>query len=369
MEETEFPVVGDGTGLEKGGGLYPEELQLAARNHSILLEGLRYDVTPTGMHYTLVHYDVPAVDPDEWSLKLDGAVLRQTSWKLADLQRRPSRTLRVTIECAGDGRALLSPRPVSQPWLSGAVGTADWTGTPLSPLLKEAGLKREVVELLFTGLDRGVEGGVEQDYQRSLPLDEAMRPDALLAWAMNGQPLEPQHGFPLRLVIPGWYGMAHVKWLSQITALEAPFDGYQQSIAYRYSNSRSEPGEPVNLMRVRSLMVPPGIPDFLTRTRVVRRGELELTGRAWSGRAAVVRVQVSVDGGRTWGDAELATPGAEAPHAWQAWRFRWRAHDPGIFELVCRASDSSGEVQPLDQFWTVRGMGNNMAHRVTVQVL
>jgi sulfane dehydrogenase subunit SoxC len=361
-----LPTVGDGSGLEPDSRLYPEELHLAFRNHAVPLEGLRYDVTPTGMHYTLIHYDVPAVGPASWRLTVDGAVRRPLTVTLDELQRRPARTLRVTLECAGDGRALLSPRPLSQPWLTGAVGTADWTGTPLRPLLDEAGLADGVVEVLFTGLDRGIEGGVEQDYQRSLPLAEATGENALLAWAMNGRPLEPQHGYPLRLVIPGWYGMAHVKWLRAITALTEPFTGYQQAVAYRYSPSRTEPGEPVTLMRVRALMAPPGIPDFLTRTRIVERGAVVLTGRAWSGRAAITRVEVSTDGGAAWTPAELGP--ATHPHAWQSWRYTWTVATPGSYELLCRAEDASGAVQPVAQFWTARGMGNNMAQRVRVQV-
>jgi DMSO/TMAO reductase YedYZ molybdopterin-dependent catalytic subunit len=361
-----IPKVGDGSGLEPEPRLYPEELQLAFRNHSIPLEGLRYDVTPTGMHYTLIHYDMPAVEPSAYRLTLDGALRTPLTLTLEELQRRDTRTVRVTLECAGDGRALLSPRPIGQPWLTGAVGTAEWTGTPLAPLLEEAGLSDDVVELLFTGLDRGIEGGIEQDYQRSVSRSEAMGEDVLLAWAMNGQPLEPQHGAPLRLVIPGWYGMAHVKWLRAATALTAPFTGYQNEVAYRYSQSRAEPGEPVTLMQVRSLMVPPGIPDFFTRMRVVERGPVALAGRAWSGRAAVARVEVSTDGGRSWATAELEP--VEYRHAWQGWRFMWAADSPGVYELLCRATDANGAVQPVEQAWTARGVGNNMAQRVRVEV-
>jgi sulfane dehydrogenase subunit SoxC len=178
--------------------------------------------------------------------------------------------------------------------------------------------------------------------------------------------LEPQHGAPLRLVIPGWYGMAHVKWLRSITAVTAAFTGYQQDVAYRYGVSRGEPGEAVTLMRVRSLMVPPGIPDFLTRMRIVDRGAVALTGRAWSGRAAITRVEVSTDGGATWTAAELEPPAH--PHAWQGWRHVWEVTTPGIYELLCRATDASGAVQPIEQAWTARGMGNNMAQRERVQV-
>ena len=362
-----LPTVGDGSGLERGRRLRPEELELALRNRALPLEALRYDVTPTGLHYLLTHYDVPAVDARAWRLVVAGEVGRPRSLSLKELRRRPQRTLRVTLECAGDGRALLRPRPLSQPWLNGAVGTAEWTGTPLRLLLEEAGLSEAAREVLFTGLDRGVEGGLDQQYQRSLALGEALRDDTLLAWAMNGAPLEPQHGAPLRLIVPGWYGMAHVKWLRAIEAIAEPFAGYQQAVAYRYSLSRTEPGEPVTLMRVRSLMIPPGIPDFLTRTRIVARGRVELRGRAWSGRATVTRVEVSVDGGKNWGDAEVCQPASA--ESWQSWRYLWDADAPGPRELRCRAHDSSGAVQPLQQRWTARGMGNNMAQRVPVVVV
>jgi DMSO/TMAO reductase YedYZ molybdopterin-dependent catalytic subunit len=332
------------------------------------LEALRYDITPTGMHYTLIHYDIPLVDPASWRLNLHGHVRKNLSLSLEELQQRTARTLRVTLECAGDGRALLQPRPISQPWLTGAIGTAEWTGTPLRHVLEEAGIADEGVrEVLFTGMDRGIEGGVEQDYQRSLPLQAAMHEDVLLAWAMNGAPIEPQHGYPLRLIVPGWYGMAHVKWLRSIEAITYNFEGYQQAVAYRYSQSRSEPGEPVSLMRVRSLMIPPGIPDFLTRTRLVPLGTVRLLGRAWSGAGRITAVEVSTDGGTTWAPAEVDEPTHD--HSWQSWSYMWDATAPGPHELSCRASDSAGNIQPVEQYWTARGMGNNMVQRVPVVVV
>jgi sulfane dehydrogenase subunit SoxC len=368
MEPITTPVVGNGTGIENSELIHREELQLAFRNNAIPLEALRYDITPIGLHYTLIHYDIPFVDPPNWQLEMGGAVRTRARYSLADLQQRPPRTLRVTLECAGDGRALLQPRPISQPWLTGAVGTADWTGTPLRPLLEEAGVGDDVIGFVFTGADHGIEGGVEQDYQRSLPRKEAMHGDALLAWSMNGRPLEPQHGFPLRLIIPGWYGMAHVKWLRSIEAVTAPFVGYQDAVAYRYSASRQESGDAVTLMRVRSLMVPPGFPDFLTRARIVRRGVVDLVGRAWSGRSPIRSVNVSADGGETW-EAATLEPQQESSYSWQRWSYRWDASTRGRYELCCRATDEAGEAQPTAQNWTARGMGNNMVQRVSVQVI
>src|SRR3954469_13207837 len=187
LQGASMPAVGNGSGIEPDERLHVEELQLALRNKAMPLEALRYELTPTGMHYTLIHYDIPEVEAASWSLEWAGRFRRPLSLSLADLQQRPSRTLPVTLECAGDGRALLEPRPISQPWLTGAIGTAEWTGTPLGLLLQEAGVadSEDVQGIVFTGLDRGIEGGVEQDYQRSLPLQTAMQDDILLAWAMN----------------------------------------------------------------------------------------------------------------------------------------------------------------------------------------
>ena len=206
-------------------GITLEELQLAARNHGMPLEALRYPVTPVGLHYLLTHFDIPSVDAADWRLRIDGLVRQELALSLEELRARPAVRMPVTMECAGNGRVRLEPRVYSQPWLDEAVGTAEWGGTPLRPLLEEAGLDGGAVEVLFTGLDRGIDGGIEQAYERSLPLAEASRDEVILAYEINGRPLPPQHGFPVRLVVPGWYGMTSVKWLERIRLLERPFDG------------------------------------------------------------------------------------------------------------------------------------------------
>ena len=349
-----------------GNGISLEELQLAARNHGMPLEALRFDVTPVGLHYLLTHYDIPVVDPAEWRLAVDGAVSRPFELTLDELRSRPARELAVTMECAGNGRAHVEPHVVSQPWLLEAVGTARWRGAPLAGLLEEADVSGEAVEVLFTGLDRGIEGDEEQAYARSLPLEEALRTDVLLAYEVNGAPLPPQHGFPVRLLVPGWYGMTSVKWLSRVTVLTAPFDGYQQRNSYRLRQEEDEPGEPLARIQVRALMAPPGIPEFLTRARTVRAGPVELEGRAWSGEAEVAGVEVSVDAGQTWAEAELA-PAALGRWAWRRWRFAWDAQ-PGEHELCCRARDEHGNVQPLEPPWNLGGYANNAVQRVPVTV-
>lgn len=344
-----------------------EELALAARNHAMPLEALRYPITPAGLHYLLIHFDIPAVAVPSWRLSVDGLVERPLTLSLDDLLARPAVTLPVTLECAGNGRALLAPRPVSQPWFTEAVGTAEWTGTPLAPILKEAGLRPDAVEVVFTGIDRGVQGGEEQDYQRSLTLDEALRDEVLLAYAMNGAPLAPQHGFPLRLIVPGWYGMTHVKWLRGITAIAEPFQGYQQAGTYLFQTSEDDPGTPVTRMLPRSLMEPPGIPDFLSRTRFLHAGSCMLQGRAWSGQGEVVRVEVSTDGGHSWLDATLGDAPSSSPWAWRSWTFNWQAA-PGAYDLCTRATDGAGNTQPLDIPWNVGGFMNNVVQHVAVTV-
>jgi DMSO/TMAO reductase YedYZ molybdopterin-dependent catalytic subunit len=347
-------------------GITRDELRLAARNHGMPLEALRYEVTPAGLHYLLIHYDIPEVEVAAWRLRVGGVVARPVELSLADLRGRAAVTRAVTLECAGNGRALLDPRPVSQPWLLEAVGNAEWTGVPLHDVLEGVGIEQGAVEVLFTGIDRGLEGEVEQDYERSLPLEEAMREDVLLAYEMNGQSLLPQHGFPLRLVVPGWYGMTHVKWLSRITVLAQPFDGYQQSRGYRLRADPDEPGEPVTRIRPRSLMVPPGIPDFATRGRIVDAGPHVVRGRAWSGRAPIARVEFSDDDGRTWRSANLDGPPRDA-FAWRGWSIEWDATH-GERVLCCRATDATGETQPLEPSWNVGGYANNAVQRVPTLV-
>jgi DMSO/TMAO reductase YedYZ molybdopterin-dependent catalytic subunit len=356
--------------LSRSEAITPEELALAARNHGMPLEALRWDVTPVGLHYLLTHYDIPDVDPASYTLTVDGRVARPAQWTAADLAARPARTVAVTMECAGNGRARLLPRALSQPWLLEAVGTAEWTGTPLRPLLEEAGLLDDAVEVVFTGADAGAEdGGIVEPYQRALPVADALGDDVLLAYGHNGGPLPPQHGHPLRLIVPGWYGMGNVKWLTRITVVAEAFTGFQNRVSYRFRQTAADAGTPVTRMEPRALMVPPGAPDFFTRRRLLDAGAgpCRLFGRAWSGWAPITGVEVSVDGAATWHEAALpAAPGSA--HAWSSWTWTWDAPEPGDHELCCRARDGSGRVQPLDGPWNLHGFANNGLQRVAVTV-
>jgi DMSO/TMAO reductase YedYZ molybdopterin-dependent catalytic subunit len=276
---------------------------------------------------------------------------------------RACQDLRVTMECAGNGRGQLSPRYPSVPWLEEGVSTADWTGVALPELLKRAGLRKSATELVFHGADRGFDAGVEHHFARSLGRSQALRDEILVAYAMNGAPLPPQHGAPLRLVVPRWYGMASVKWLERIEAVDRPFDGLQQARSYHFRRSAGEKGEPCTLMRVNCAMAPPGIPDFYTRKRVVHAGPVGITGRAWSGAAPITRVELGVDG--EWNEGTLEE--AQRTYSWQGWHAVWQA-TAGEHELACRATDAAGNSQPLEPPWDLSGFGNNGVQRIHVMV-
>ena len=340
-----------------------EELALASRNSGMPLEALRYDLTPAGLHFLLIHFDIPAADAATWKLRVDGLVSKPQTLGLADLRRMRAKTVRVTMECAGNGRGQMSPRYPSMPWLEEGVSTAEWTGAVLADLLKEVKIKESAQEIVFHGADRGIDRGIEHTFSRSLTPAESLRDDVLLAYAMNGGPLPPQHGAPLRLVVPDWYGMASVKWLERIEVIDRAFDGVQQAVSYHFRTVAGEKGVPCTRMRVNSLMAPRGIPDYYGGRRTVDAGLVEILGRAWSGDGPVKRVEFSVDG--VWQDVALAAPAGA--HAWRRWTARWIAA-PGAHELRCRATDETGATQPLDPAWDVTGFGNNAAQRVEVSV-
>ncbi len=340
-----------------------DELALASRNSGMPLEALRYDVTPAGLHYLLIHFDIPATDAATWQLRIEGSVSKPKAYSVAELQRLPASTLRVTMECAGNGRGQTSPRYPSMPWLEEGVSTAEWTGVPLSALFKEVQVNGSAREIVFHGADRGIDRGIEHSFSRSLSPAEALRDGVLVAYAMNGQPLLPQHGAPLRLVVPDWYGMASVKWLERIEVIDHAFEGVQQTGSYHFRSAPGEKGVPCTRMRVNSLMAPPGIPDYYGRRRNVDAGSVEILGRAWSGDAPIWRVEFAVDG--AWQDATLDAPAGA--HAWRRWTVRWNA-SRGAHELRCRATDETGAVQPLEPPWDVTGFGNNAAQRVEVLV-
>ena len=341
-----------------------EEVVLANRNSGILLETLGTDITPTGAHYLLNHFDVPILDGGKHVLSLQGAFDAPISLDMGDIRAMPQVTEPVTMECAGNGREGVSPRSYLMPWMYEAVGTSEWTGTPLAPLLRQASPQDDVKDFVFTGADFGFDKGHPHFFARSLTPQQIEDLDVLLVWGMNGQPLLPQHGAPLRIIVPGWYGMASVKWLTSIEAICHPFDGYQQAQGYHYRTRADGTGDPIQRILVKSLIKPPGVPDWVSRKRYLEAGTVGLEGRAWSGGGVPVeKVEVLLDG--VWQDATLSP--RIGRYAWTHWHLDWDAK-PGIHELICRATDADGNTQPMTASYDAAGFGNNSVHRVEVHV-
>src|SRR5690349_14334010 len=234
-----------------------EEARLAFRCHGMHLELIDRPITPVASHYQLIHFDIPTLDSRGYTVQVKGRVHKPLTLSLDDLKRRRRVKQATLLECAGTGRSFAHPRAIYVPWFNEDIGVFEYTGTPLAPILREAGLLDDAVEVLFTGHDEGIDLGVRHHFERALPIDEAMADGVILAWEANGQPLPPAHGFPLRLLVPTWYGMASVKWLQSITVLDHPFEGVEQAQVYRHTFSGSDAGRPIQKKQVRSTLKPP----------------------------------------------------------------------------------------------------------------
>jgi DMSO/TMAO reductase YedYZ molybdopterin-dependent catalytic subunit len=326
-------------------------------------------LTPNPAFYVRDHFAIPQIDRTTWRLTLDGEVARPLALTYDELRALPRRALLVTLECAGNGRVGLDPPAEGEPFGYGVASTAEWTGVPLWAALEAVGgLRPSAREVLFVGADGGRNpeaGGVTMAFARSLPVERALHPDTLLAYAMNGEELPIAHGFPLRLVVPGWYGVAAVKWLVRISALASPFGGFFQRDRYVMVHpERGETGEtaatPLTTIPPRSLLVAP------SGGATLARGEQRLRGLAWSGAAPVERVEVSVDDGRTWQAAEWTSEPAR--YAWRTWDYRWEATCAGPATLRSRAVDAAGRTQPASPEWNRLGYANNAIQAVRVTV-
>jgi DMSO/TMAO reductase YedYZ molybdopterin-dependent catalytic subunit len=316
------------------------------------------EVTPIAQFYRRNHFPIPVLDPATWRLRVSGMVERPLSLSLHELTQLPAETTVVTLECAGNDREQFRPPTPGVQWSNGAVGTAEWTGARLADVLERAGIRPGAGEVIFAGADRGTVEGSRRPirFERSLTVADALECGALLAYAMNGQPLPARHGYPVRLVVPGWYAVASVKWLTDIRVTDEPFDGFFQSVHYVYEWNRDSV-EPVRLQQVRALITRPGSGQQLAC------GGLIVRGVAWSGAAPIERVEVSVAAG-PWQKARLV--GTAPPGGWQQWEFLATGLEPGEVSLRARATDMVGQVQPERPVWNRLGYGANFVHELRV---
>ena len=321
-------------------------------NAETKLDDLSGAVLPAGRHYVRTHFAIPT-GPRE--LSITGAVRKSRSVSLDAVRMLPSRTFAVTLECAGNGRKFMEPPVPGEQWGLGAVGTAQWTGAPLHSVVEGEWLP-SAVDVVFRGADKGTpkDLGRRIAYERSLPIDLARGNDILVAYAMNGQPIPPEHGGPLRLIVPGWYGMASVKWLAEVRVLDGPFEGFFQKDRYVIE------GAPLRGIEPRAVITSPVDGADLSR------GSVEIRGYAWSGRAPLDRVEVSADGKEPL--AKMTAPSDANHFAWQEFAFEISL-DPGEHTLVARAFDRDDNSQPLSPRWNALGYANNAVRPTRVRVL
>jgi DMSO/TMAO reductase YedYZ molybdopterin-dependent catalytic subunit len=307
-------------------------------------------LTPNEKFYIRNHFDQPKLEAGPWRLKVEGAVDRELQLTLEDVRKLPARTVTATLECAGNARALLVPPVKGVPWQLGAVGNGQWTGVPLAAVLERAGLRDSAVEVVLEGADSGEVSAEAKPagrvpFARSLPLAKARAAEVLLAYQMNGLDLPAAHGFPLRAVVPGWYGVASIKWLRRLLVTDRPFSGYFQSFDYSYF--RVEQGLP-KVVAITELQVKAQIARPAAGEAIKAGTEYRVHGAAWTGESDISKVEVSTDGGRTWDDARLL--GDKVRHAWRLWEYRWQtAEKRGEARIMARATDTQGRSQPLER--------------------
>ena len=326
------------------------------------LSALSSKITPTDLFYVRNHFDVPLLDESDYRLKINGDISKPIELSLAQLKRFPEKSMIFSMECAGNGRSGMKPKIKGTPWNLGAISQANFSGTALRDVLAKVELPEGVSEILFTGGDRGkVHSGETENYARSLPVEIAYHPDTMLVWEMNGEELAPSHGYPLRLIVPGWYGMASVKWLSEITPISEPFQGIFQTQEYVYVGEADVPDNtPVTTMRVRSLITNPENNSKLSSNTIT------LTGIAWSGDGKVEQVQLSFDDGKNWLNAELQP--ARSNYEFSSWSYKWHPERMGDWSIISRAADSVGNIQPFESIWNKGGYGNNAVHIIHLTI-
>ncbi len=312
------------------------------------LAALERFATPTDLFYVRNHFPVPALQADTWRLRVVGAVERELTLSLDDLRRMTTRSVTMTLECAGNSRSTLNPIVRGVQWGNGAVSTAEWTGVSLIEVLNRAGLRPNAVDVVLEGADRGEimaeprSPGVIH-FAHSLPIAKARQADVILAHRLAGADVPANHGFPVRVIVPGWYGMASVKWLTRIVVTERPYQGFFQSLDYSiYERSQDlVTVTPLSQMQVKSMIVRPAAQE-----RIAPNTAYRVFGVAWTGESEITRVEVSADAGRTWTAARLLD-NARA-HCWRQWEFMWRSPaQAGAVTLMARATDARGHVQPM----------------------
>ncbi|WP_409304002.1 sulfite oxidase [Peribacillus sp. SCS-155] len=338
--------------------------KLHPENQESPVHFLELETYPEKYFYKRNHFAYPNLTSDALFLPVSGHVEHTLVFTLEQIRQMPSKTIKTILECSGNKRQFFRPEVYGEQWEKGALSQGDWTGVPLRHLLQNAGILSGTQEVVFEAYDFGQRKDLDGSFYfaRSLPMDIALHPDTIIAFEYNGMPIPFKHGFPFRVIVPGWYAMASVKWLKRIIVIDKKFNGPYQTIDYVfYPHKEKDEGRfPVTYMNVNSaIQRPQSLQELQTGVQVIK-------GMAWTGQGIVDKVEISLDNGKTWASATLS-PGRH--YSFSRWNYTWLAEEPGEFEILSRATDSAGRVQPEMPFWNRKGYGYNAIDRVKVKVL
>jgi len=337
---------------------------LVPENQETPIHFIHGDIVSNRLFYRRSHFPYPRFASSFYSLPIEGLVHHPNVFSLQQIYSLPSKTIKVVLECSGNKRELFNPKVYGEQWGKGAISQGIWKGVPLRSLLAYTGLLETAKEIVFEGHDYGerTDSNQSHSFSRSLPIEKALDPDTIIAYEYNNQPIPFKHGFPLRLIVPGWYAMASVKWVKRIIVIDKEFKGPFQAVDYvYYPNKENDSGKfPVTTINVNSTI------KYPLNRKILHSGTYEIDGIAWTGNGHITKVEISFDGGQTWDPCQRTS--SSVKNAWVCWKYKWEAHKKGEYTILSKATDSKGNVQPLKPMWNRKGYGYNAIDRIKVNI-
>ncbi|MEH7343181.1 sulfite oxidase [Bacillus sp. JJ1532] len=338
---------------------------LVPENQESPIHFIKNDIVPAKFFYRRNHFSYPTLSYSSYWLPINGLVSTPSLLSMQNILQLPAKTVKIALECAGDKRSLFEPKVFGEQWEKGGISQGYWKGVPLRVLLKQTGIREGAKEVVIEGYDYGKRTDSDQihTYTRSLPLEKALHPDTLIAYEYNHQPIPFKHGYPLRLIVPQWYGMASVKWIKQISIIDSHFSGPFQSIDYVYYPHKENDKDafPVTTLHVNSTIQQP------LDMKILNTGKHLIKGIAWTGEGTVSKVEISLDDGQTWTNVKMENRDPVG-YGWVAWSYQWKAAEKGEYVIISKATDSYHRVQPSIPFWNRKGYGYNAVDKVKVKV-
>ncbi|ULT55092.1 sulfite oxidase [Neobacillus drentensis] len=343
---------------------YLNTKSLMPENQETPIQFLDGEIVDAPLFYRRNHFSYPPFTSSFYFLPIEGLVYTPKTFSLQEIYSMPSKTIKVVLECSGDKRELFQPKVFGEQWEKGAISQGIWKGVSLRTLLKSTGLLPTAKEIVFEGYDFGERPDSNQIFRfaRSLPIEKALDPDTIIAYEYNDHPIPFKHGFPLRLIVPGWYAMASVKWIKKITVIDKEFNGPFQAVDYvYYPNKENDHGKfPVSTIHVNSTI------QYPLNRQLLHTGLYQIKGIAWTGKGIITKVELSLDGGQTWNICQLPTKSEK--YSWVPWYFKWKALKKGEYTIKSKATDSEGNVQLSEPFWNRKGYGYNAIDTIEVNV-